>query len=152
MSRQAIIGVIGAGSCDTAIETLAYRVGSGIAAQGGVLLCCGQGGVMQAACKGASEAGGMTIGLLPGTDKRSANPYVTIALPTGLNDARNVIIARSSDVLIAVGGQFGTLSEIAFGLKFGVSVIGLETWDVSQEILRATTPDEAVSLAFAQLQ
>jgi len=111
------------------------------------------GGVMKAACRGAKSAGGLTIGILPGTNASEANPYVDIPIVTGLRCARNVIIARTAQAVIAVGGKYGTLSEIAFTLNFGKPVVGLGTWEMHREgrpsasIVRAATPQEAVERA-----
>jgi uncharacterized protein (TIGR00725 family) len=108
---------------------------------------------MEAACRGARQAGGLTVGVLPGFSAAEANPYVTIPIVTGLGEARNVIIVRTAQAVVAVGGEFGTLSEIAFALKLGRPVVGLETWELAkggqpdQAIVRASTPEEAVRLA-----
>jgi uncharacterized protein (TIGR00725 family) len=104
------------------------------------------GGVMEAACRGAKAAGGLTIGILPGPDKTGANDYVDIAIATGLGEARNLAIIRTADVLIAVGGSYGTLSEIGFALKAGKKVVGLKTWDI-KGIVPAATAEDAVRLA-----
>jgi uncharacterized protein (TIGR00725 family) len=106
----------------------AEEVGAGIAAAGAILVCGGLGGVMEAACRGARSRGGVTVGLLPGLDRSDANGWVTLALPTGLGELRNGLIVRSADALIAVGGGWGTLSEIALALRAGLPVIGLGTW------------------------
>jgi uncharacterized protein (TIGR00725 family) len=108
---------------------------------------------MEAACRGARQAGGLTVGVLPGFSATEANPYVTIPIVTGLGEARNVIIVRTAQAVVGVGGEFGTLSEIAFALKLGRPVVGLETWELAkggqpdQAIVRASTPEEAVRLA-----
>jgi uncharacterized protein (TIGR00725 family) len=108
---------------------------------------------MEAACRGAKRAGGMTLGILPGTDRRDANPYVDTAVATGLAEGRNVLVVRTADVVIAVGGAYGTLSEIALALRAGTPVVGLETWELARRgrrdeaITRAATPEEAVELA-----
>ncbi|MDZ7260825.1 MAG: TIGR00725 family protein [candidate division KSB1 bacterium] len=146
--RPKIIGVIGGGWCDQEIANLAREVGRGIAERGGFLICGGLGGVMEAACQGAKQAGGTTIGILPGHSKKDANPYVDIVLPTGMSEARNIIIVRSSDAVIAIDGEYGTLSEISFCLKFNVPIVGLKTWDISEQIVKAETPAEAVEKAF----
>jgi uncharacterized protein (TIGR00725 family) len=104
---------------------------------------------MEAACRGAKSEGGLTIGIIPGFSKSDANPYVDIPVITGMSHARNIIVVRSSDAIIAIGGGYGTLSEIAFALKLEIPVIGISTWEVSPEIRRVTTPKEAVGLAFA---
>jgi uncharacterized protein (TIGR00725 family) len=105
-------------------------VGRGLAAQGAVVVCGGLGGVMEAACRGAKQAGGHTVGILPGSDRGAANPFVDTAVPTGLGEARNALVVRAADALIAVGGGYGTLSEIAFALKAGKRVVGLDSWDI----------------------
>jgi len=141
------IGVIGAGDCLDEISELAGKVGEGIAAAGAVLVCGGMGGVMEAAARGARKQGGITVGILPGVDKNHANPYIDFPIVTGLGEGRNLLVVRNSDVLIAFPGKFGTLSEIAFALKLGKPVIGLSTWNVSGEIIKATNAQEAVSMA-----
>ncbi|MEO0077761.1 MAG: TIGR00725 family protein [candidate division WOR-3 bacterium] len=147
MNRPArYVGVIGQGECDEELARLAEEVGRGIARDGAVLVCGGMGGVMEAACRGAKQAGGLTIGILPGSDRSQANSFVDIAIATGMGEARNLAIIRTSDVLIAVGGSYGTLSEIGFALKMGKRVIGLETWDI-KGIEPAATPEQALSLA-----
>jgi uncharacterized protein (TIGR00725 family) len=115
-----------------------------------VLICGGLGGVMEAACRGARQAGGTTVGILPGTDRSAANPYVDIAIATGLGEARNAIVARSADALIAIGGAYGTLSEIAFALKAGKRVVGLGTWEV-EGVLAADSPAAAVETVLSDL-
>jgi uncharacterized protein (TIGR00725 family) len=121
----------------------AHAVGRTLAAHGAVLVCGGLGGVMEAASRGAKEAGGTTVGILPGTDRAAANPFVDVALPTGLGEGRNVLVVRAADALIAVGGGHGTLSEIAFALKTGKRVIGLGTWDV-EGVEPVDSPEAAV--------
>ncbi len=128
------IGVVGAGQEPTEEQSqIAYEVGRLIAQRGAALVCGGLGGVMEAAARGAKEAGGRVIGILPGSSRLEANPYLDVALPTGLGEARNVLIVRASDVLIAIGGEFGTLSEIAFALKTGKPVVGIGTWELAKE-------------------
>ncbi len=140
------VGVIGQGECDQELARLAEEVGRGIAQAGAALVCGGMGGVMEAACCGARQAGGLTIGILPGTNRAQANSFVDIVIATGMGEARNLAIIRTSDVLIAIGGSYGTLSEIGFALKMGKRVIGLGTWDI-KGIQPAATPEEALSLA-----
>ena len=122
------IGVIGAGSCTDAIYNLSRDVGFEIGRRGWSLVCGGLGGVMEGAAKGCIEAGGASIGILPGSDKESANPYIQVPIPTGLGHARNLLIIRASDILIAISGGYGTLSEIGFALKMDKPLIGIETW------------------------
>ncbi len=140
------IGIIGAGECDAELAQLAGDVGRRIAEAGAVLVCGGMGGVMEAACRGAKAAGGTTIGILPGPDRADANPYVDVAIATGLNEARNLAIIRTADVLVAVGGSYGTLSEIGFALKAGKKVVGLKSWEI-KGMVPAATAEEAVRLA-----
>ena len=140
------IGVIGAGVCDAELGRLAEAVGRGIAEAGAVLVCGGKGGVMTAACRGAKAAGGLTVGILPGRERSGANRYVDVAIATGVNEARNLAIVRTADALVAVGGSYGTLSEIGFALKAGKKVVGLKTWDI-KGIVPAVTAEDAVRLA-----
>jgi uncharacterized protein (TIGR00725 family) len=126
-----------------------------LAEAGAVLVCGGRGGVMEAACRGAKSANGLTIGILPGKSWSEANPYVDIPIVTGIGEARNAIITRTAQAVIAIGGSYGTLSEIAFALSFGTPVVGLGTWEVGREghppppIVRATSPEGAVTRALA---
>lgn len=137
------IGVIGAGECDPEEERLAYEVGREIARRQAVLVCGGLGGVMAAASRGAAEAGGLVVGILPGVRREDGNPYLTVALPTGLGEARNALVVRASDAVIAVAGGYGTLSEIGLALKVGIPVVGLDTW----EIRRRGNPDAGITVA-----
>jgi uncharacterized protein (TIGR00725 family) len=139
-----IIAVIGAGSCSREIYSIAEEVGKLIALNGAVLVTGGLGGVMEAASKGTQEEGGITVGILPGFSKEEANRYVDIPIATGLSHARNAVIARSADALIAIAGEYGTLSEIAIALKLGKPVIGIKTWDTIEGIIRVNTPAEAI--------
>jgi len=152
VKRKSIIGVIGSSRCSSSVAEVAYIVGKEIARRGAILICGGMGGVMEAACKGAKEGKGMTIGILPGGDKDAANPYVDIPITTGMGEARNVIIVRSSDAVIAIAGKYGTLSELAFALRFGVPVVGIATWNIDIPILRANNPKQAVDMAFSAIQ
>ena len=146
--RKKSIAVLGGAVCDATIAGTARLVGKGVAERGGILICGGRTGVMEAACRGAKEAGGLTIGILPGHDKRAANPYVEIPLATGMGEARNCIIVRSADAAIAIDGSYGTLSEISFCLKLGVPIVGLNTWDIDPAIHKAKDAYEAVAKAF----
>ncbi len=107
---------------------------------------------MEASAKGAKSAGGFTVGIIPGAVKTQANPYIDVPIVTGMGEARNVIVVRSSDAVIAIGGRYGTLSEIAFALNFGVPVVGLETWGLDLPILRASSPEQAVEMAFKAIK
>jgi uncharacterized protein (TIGR00725 family) len=115
-----------------------------------VLVCGGLGGVMEAACRGAKEAGATTLGILPGTDRAAANPFVDVAVPTGLGEARNALVVRAADALVAVGGGYGTLSEVALALKAGKRVVGLGTWDV-EGVEAAGSPEDAVETVLRDL-
>jgi uncharacterized protein (TIGR00725 family) len=141
------VGVIGAGRCSEEIYELSREVGRGIAQMGWILVCGGLGGVMEGAARGCAEAGGLTVGLLPGMERAAANPFIRIAMPTGLGEGRNFLIVRTSDVLIAVAGGYGTLSEIGLALKTGKPVIGLETWKYIEGIQHVDTAEEAVGKA-----
>ena len=125
---------------------MAEEVGRLLAQRGAVVVCGGLGGVMEAACRGARDAGGTTVGILPGLDRGAANPHVSVAVPTGLGEARNALVVRAADALIAVGGAYGTLSEIALALKAGKPVIGLGTWEIDG-VERAERPETAVETA-----
>ncbi len=138
--RRIIIAVIGGGQCSPEEAELAEAVGREIARQGAILVCGGLGGIMEAACKGARDEGGLTIGILPGEDRREANPYVQIPIATGIGYARNVAVAKSAQAVIAIGGGFGTLSEIGHARQSGIPVIGLNTWILSRRGL----PDNAI--------
>ncbi|MBN1356001.1 TIGR00725 family protein [bacterium] len=139
-----MIGVIGAAVCNDTIGSIAYDTGREIALRGAVLICGGLGGVMAAAARGAREAGGLTIGLLPGTSHSDANPDICIPIPTGLDHARNVLIVRASHGLIAISGGYGTLSEIGLALKMRKSIVGIQTWVLDAIIEQAETAREAV--------
>lgn len=125
------IAVIGGGDIPPETARIAEEVGREIARHGAILVCGGLGGVMEAACRGAADEGGLTIGILPGDDRRAANPHVKIPVVTGLGYARNAVVAKSSQAVIAIDGSYGTLSEIAFALQSGIPVIGLGTWSLA---------------------
>lgn len=144
--RRVLIGVIGGSHCGPETGKLSQEVGQEIGKKGAVLICGGLGGVMEYASKGAKEAGGLTIGILPGTSRKEANGYIDIPIVTGLGHARNVLIAHSSESLIAISGEYGTLSEIAIGLKLKKVVVGLNTWDI-EGVIPVETPIEAVEKA-----
>lgn len=149
--RKRIIAVIGGAEAGEKHLKIAEEVGRLIAQHNAILVTGGMGGVMSAASKGASEANGLVIGILPTADKESANPYVDIPIVTGLNQARNFIIARTCDCAIAIDGKFGTLSEIAYCLMYDVPVIGIDTWHIDAPIIKAESAQEAVDLAFKKL-
>lgn len=151
----AYVAVVGTGDViDGSPEAdAAEAVGRALAEAGAVVVCGGLGGVMAAACRGASDAGGTTVGILPGSSRSDANPWLTVALPTGLGEARNALVVRAVDVLVAVGGGYGTLSEIGLALRTGTPVVGLGTWELARGgepdagIERVGSPEEAVRRA-----
>ena len=153
MESQIYVAVIGSAVCDAQDAALAMEVGGAIAQRGAVLVCGGRGGVMEAACQGAKSAGGTTIGILPGKDRREANPYVDVPIATGLGEARNAIVVRAADAVVAIGGGYGTLSEIGLALKMGRPVVGLGTWELRQTgqpvdaVVPVETAVQAVDLA-----
>ncbi len=150
-----IISVIGSSTANGALVALAECVGRELAGHGVAVVCGGLGGVMEAVCKGAKQAGGTTIGILPGNDPSAANDYVDIPICTGIGYARNVIVVKTGTAVIAIGGAYGTLSEIGHALADGIPVIGLETWNIAQSglpnnsIEMATDPSDAVERALA---
>ncbi len=137
------IAVVGPSSARPHETEVAEAVGRALAERGAVVLCGGLGGAMEAACRGAKSAGGTTVGILPGSDRSAANEFVDVAIATGLGEARNVILVRTADAVIAVAGAYGTLSEIALALAAGKKVIGLNTWQLS----RAGEPDGGIEIA-----
>ncbi len=147
-----IIGVIGASCASQGGYEAAREVGRLIALRRAVLVCGGLGGVMEGAARGCAEEGGTVLGLLPGGEAADANPFVTLAVPTNLGHARNVVIAQTARALIAVEGEYGTLSEMAIGLKLGRPVIALRSPFEIPGLQHASTPKEAVALAFAALE
>ncbi|HSG98805.1 MAG TPA: TIGR00725 family protein, partial [candidate division Zixibacteria bacterium] len=148
MSPRAVqIAVIGAGDPEPATVEQARQVGRLLAERGATVVTGGLGGVMSAACEGAKAAGGRTLGILPGTDSATANRFCDVVVPTGFGEARNTLVVRSADALIALPGKYGTLSEIAFALVTGKPVVSLGSWEVSTEVSKAATPEEAVELA-----
>ena len=154
---SAYVAVVGAGRASADEEGVAAEVGRGLAAAGVVVVCGGLGGVMEAACRGAKAAGGTTVGILPGTSRADANPHVDVAIPTGLGELRNGLVVRAADALVAVGGEFGTLSEIALALKAGKPVVAVGGWELTRDgapvdaITRATSADDAVARVLAAL-
>jgi uncharacterized protein (TIGR00725 family) len=142
-----LIGVIGGSQATPDVLLLAEQVGSLIARKGHVLVCGGLGGVMEAAARGAKSEGGTTVGILPGPHGGDANRHIDIAIATNMGHARNAIIAHTCDSLIAIGGRYGTLSEIGFGLALGKKVIGLRSWDCDPGIIPARDPEDAIEKA-----
>lgn len=152
-NQRKLIAVIGGNQCSAEEMALGEAVGREIARQGAILICGGLGGIMEAACRGAQSEGGLTIGILPGDNRQMANPYVTIPIATGIGYARNIIVARSAQAVIAIGGGYGTLSEISYALHGGTPVISLNTWTLCRNgqpessIISAKDAVDAVSKA-----
>lgn len=151
--QRPVIAVIGASAPDADAWTAAQRLGEALAAAGADVVCGGLGGVMEAVCQGARGGGARTIGILPGTDRTAANAHVDVAVPTGLGEARNALVVRAGDAVVAVAGGWGTLSEIALARRMGRPVIGLATWraidpdGVEADLPRATDPADAARRA-----
>lgn len=144
--QKKIISIIGGHSCTKEVERLALNLGKKLAKVGEILVSGGLSGTMKAVCQGFKAGGGLTIGIIPGYNKEDANPFVDIVIPTGLGLARNVLVVKSADVLVALPGEAGTLSEIAYALQFGIPVISLNSWDIPG-VIKAKTVEEAVKKA-----
>lgn len=148
VDRRVRVAVAGAGICGPDLADVAEEVGRRVAQADAVLICGGLGGVMEAVARGAAEEGGLTVGLLPGRDARDANPYIQVPMPTGLGEGRNLLVARTASVLIAIGGEWGTLSEVAMARKCDVPVVLLRpALAAGLDLPVAEDPEEAVSLA-----
>lgn len=153
-----IVGVIGSSKAEPELLKLAEEVGAEIARNRAAVVCGGLSGVMEAVCKGARREGGLTIGIIPSDEKGDANPFVQIPIVTGMGMGRNVMLVKTADVLIAVGGEFGTLSEIAHALNLGKKVIGLRTWKLEKahtksipNLVEVDTAKKAVALALEEI-
>lgn len=145
------MSVVGSGVASGELYVKAREVGRLVAERGGIVVCGGLSGVMEAAARGASEAGGMAIGVLPDEDRRRANEHLSYSIATGTGHARNLAVVCSGDVVIAVGGEYGTLSEIGLALKVDRPVVALTSWDLGEHVTVATSPKEAVEAAFGAL-
>lgn len=141
-----IVGIIGGRSCNKEVEELAHNLGKRLAKVVGFIVCGGLGGVMEAVCKGFKTKKCITIGIIPSYNKKEANKYIDIALPTGLGLARNVLVVKAADVVIALPGSSGTLSEIAYCLQFGIPVISLRSWNIPG-VIKTDSVEEAVKIA-----
>ena len=146
-NKKIRIGIIGGAKPNEKSRALAFKVGQLIGEKGAIVVCGGLSGIMEAASRGAKKGGGLTIGILPGNSRGDANPYIDIPIATGLGYSRNSLVAMNSDVLIAINGQYGTLTEIAYGCIYGKKVIGLGTWNI-EGVIEAKSAEEAVTLAF----
>ena len=152
MTGTSYVAVIGPGTAAGELYEQAHEVGRLVAERDGIVVCGGLSGVMEAASRGAMEAGGTAIGILPDEDRRRANEYLDYSVPTGMGQARNLAVVCSGDVVIAVGGEYGTLSEIGLALKVGRSVVSLESWDLGEHVILASSPEKAVEAAFETLK
>jgi uncharacterized protein (TIGR00725 family) len=146
------VSVVGSGEASGELYEKAREVGRLVAGRGGTVVCGGCSGVMEAAARGATEAGGIAIGILPDEDRKEANEYLTYSVATGTGHARNLAVVCSGDVVVAVGGEYGTLSEIGLALKVGRPVVALMSWDLREHVAVASSPEEAVEAAFACLR
>jgi uncharacterized protein (TIGR00725 family) len=142
------VAVVGPGDATPEESDAAEQVGAGLARAGAVVVCGGLGGVMAAACRGADKAGGLTVAILPGADRAAANEWARVVIPTGMGEMRNALVVRAADVVISVGGGYGTLSEVALALKTGVPVVGIKPWPIAG-IVQVGSADDAVSTALA---
>jgi uncharacterized protein (TIGR00725 family) len=143
------VAVVGPGEATPEEAGAAEQIGAGLAGAGAVVVCGGLGGVMAAACRGACDAGGMTVAILPGSDRRAANEWARVVIPTGMGEMRNALVVRAADAVIAVGGAYGTLSEVALALKSGVPVVGIDTWPI-EGVVGVDSPADAVTAALAR--
>jgi uncharacterized protein (TIGR00725 family) len=150
--RRTQIGVIGGRVVDANVLTLAEEVGRELAKRDAILVCGGMGGVMEAACRGAKIEGGTTVGILPVSSADEGNAYLDVVVPSGLGVARNAVIINACHGVIAVGGKYGTLSEIAFALHNEIPVVSLASWEVNENVIKATTAEEAVEKLFKMLK
>ena len=147
MERKPVIAVVGAGKCSKKLRDMAAEVGKYVAEQGGVIVSGGMGGIMEGASRGAKEAGGITIGILPSDQKKDANEFIDYVIPSGFGEARNLLVVRSADAVVAFPGKFGTLSEMAFALQGGKPLISVNAWKLGDDIHVVDDPLEAAKLA-----
>jgi uncharacterized protein (TIGR00725 family) len=146
------VSVVGSGTAAGEVYDKAREVGRLVAERGGTIVCGGRSGVMEAVARGATEAGGTAIGILPDEDRKGANAFLSFSIATGTGHARNLAVVCSGDVVIAIGGEYGTLSEIGLARKVGRPVVALESWDLGEHVSVAATPEEAVRTAFGLIE
>jgi uncharacterized protein (TIGR00725 family) len=151
MNGGPYVAVVGSGVASGELYEQAREVGRLVAERGGTVVCGGRSGVMEAVARGATEAGGTAIGILPDEDRKRANEYLTYSITTGTGHARNLAVVCSGDVVIALGGEYGTLSEIGLARKVGRPVVSLDSWDLGEHVILASSPEEAVEAAFKVL-
>jgi uncharacterized protein (TIGR00725 family) len=145
--RKPVIAVVGASKCSKKMRDIAADIGKYVAQHGGVIVCGGLGGVMEGAARGAREAGGVTIGILPSDDKAEANEFIDYVIPTGLGEVRNILVIRTADAVIALPGKYGTLTEISFALLHGKPLISVSSWKIGDEVKQMEDHMEAAKLA-----
>ncbi len=151
MSGGPYVSVVGSGTASGELYEMAREIGRLVAERGGTLICGGRSGVMEAAARGATEAGGTAIGILPDEDRTRANEYLSYSIATGTGHARNLAVVCSGDVVIAVGGEYGTLSELGLARKVGRPVVALRSWELGEHVSVASSPEKAVEAAFGFL-
>jgi uncharacterized protein (TIGR00725 family) len=151
VSAGPYVSVVGSGTATGELYEKAREVGRLVAEKGGTVVCGGRSGVMEAAARGATEAGGVAIGILPDEDREKANEHLSYSVATGTGHARNLAVVCSGDVVISVGGEYGTLSEVGLALKVGRPVVALQSWDLGEHVAVASSPEEAVGAAFGLL-
>ena len=151
MSGGPYVSVVGSGTASGELYEKARQIGRLVAEGGGTVICGGRSGVMEAAARGAMEAGGVAIGILPDEDRRGANAFLSFSIATGTGHARNLAVVCSGDVVIAVGGEYGTLSEMGLARKVGRPVVALRSWELGEHVSVVSTPEEAVERAFGLL-
>jgi uncharacterized protein (TIGR00725 family) len=151
LSGGPYVSVVGSGTASGELYEMAREIGRLVAKRGGTLICGGRAGVMEAASRGATEAGGMAIGILPDEDRTRANEYLSYSIATGMGHARNLAVVCSGDVVIAVGGEYGTLSELGLARKVGRPVVALRSWELGEHVSVASSPEKAVEAAFGFL-
>lgn len=152
IERKPVIAIVGAGKCSKKLRDKAAAVARHIAKNEGVVVCGGMGGIMEGAARGAWEGGGVSIGILPTDDRADANKFITYAIPTGFGEARNMMVIRAADAVVAFPGKYGTLSEMAFALKLGKPLISISAWRLGEEIIHLDDPVEAAEKALELAQ
>ncbi len=146
-NRKPVIAVVGANKCSKKLRDMAAEVGQYVAENGGVIVCGGLGGIMEGAARGAKKANGVTIGILPGDNADDANEFIDFVIPSGFGEARNILIIRTADAIVAFPGKYGTLSEMAFALQAGKPLVSVNAWNLGDDVTQAETPQEAARIA-----
>ncbi|UCE25744.1 MAG: TIGR00725 family protein [Candidatus Zixiibacteriota bacterium] len=146
-NRKPVIAVVGANKCSKKLRDMAAEVGQYVAENGGVIVCGGLGGIMEGAARGAKQANGVTIGILPGDNADDANEFIDFVIPSGFGEARNILIIRTADAVVAFPGKYGTLSEMAFALQAGKPLVSVNAWNLGDDVAQAETPQEAARIA-----